>query len=91
MTLLFLLIKIISVLVSFLLNLLVILVIFLRRKKIGPTDVFIVALAVSDMMFSLAIHPMLIATSFGANSYQIFTTSGDHLPCVECIEFPHRM
>merc|ERR1719471_1551792 len=27
-------------------------------------------------MFSLSIHPMLIATSFGANSYAIFTTTG---------------
>ena len=63
-------------LVSFFLNLLVILVIFLRRKKIGATDVFIVALAISDIMFSLAIHPMFIATSFGADSYQIFTTAG---------------
>ena len=41
------------------------------------TDVFIIALAISDMMFSLAIHPMLIATSFGANSYQIFSNSGE--------------
>ena len=41
------------------------------------TDMFIIALAISDMMFSLAIHPMLIATSFGANSYQIFSTSGE--------------
>ena len=41
------------------------------------TDVFIIALAISDMMFSLAIHPMLIATSFGANSYKIFSSSGE--------------
>ena len=64
-------------LVSFFLNLLVIVVIFLRRKKMEATDVFIIALAISDMMFSLAIHPMLIATSFGANSYQIFSNSGE--------------
>ena len=64
-------------LVSFFLNLLVIVVIFLRRQKIEATDVFIIALAISDMMFSLAIHPMLIATSFGANSYQIFSSSGE--------------
>ena len=67
----------IAVLVSFFLNLLVIVVIFLRRKKMEATDVFIIALAISDMMFSLAIHPMLIATSFGANSYQIFSSSGE--------------
>ena len=67
----------IAVLVSFFLNLLVIVVIFMRRKKMEATDVFIIALAISDMMFSLAIHPMLIATSFGADSYQIFSTSGE--------------
>ena len=64
-------------LVSFFLNLLVIVVLFLRRKKMEATDVFIIALAISDMMFSLAIHPMLIATSFGANSYKIFSSSGE--------------
>ena len=67
----------IAVLVSFFLNLLVIVVITLRRQKMEATDVFIIALAISDMMFSLAIHPMLIATSFGANSYQIFSSSGE--------------
>ena len=67
----------IAVLVSFFLNLLVIVVLFLRRKKMEATDVFIIALAISDMMFSLAIHPMLIATSFGANSYKIFSSSGE--------------
>ena len=54
-----------------------IVVIFMRRKKMEATDVFIIALAISDMMFSLAIHPMLIATSFGADSYQIFSSSGE--------------
>ena len=45
-------------------------------RKISPSDVFIIALAATDIMFSLSIHPMLIATSFGANSYAIFTTTG---------------
>ena len=65
-----------TVLVSCILNLLVILVLMLRRRKFVPTDVFIIALATTDIMFSLSIHPMLIATSFGANSYTIFTTTG---------------
>ena len=69
----------IAVFVSFLFNLLVIVVITLRRKKLESTDVFIIALAVTDMMFSLAIHPMLIATSFGANSFSVFTTSGGNV------------
>ncbi len=63
-------------LVSCILNLLVILVLMLRRRKLVPTDVFIIALASTDIMFSLSIHPMLIATSFGANSYTIFTVTG---------------
>ena len=66
----------VAVLVSTVLNLLVLLVLIFRRKKLGPTDVFIIALAISDIMFSLSIHPMLIATSFGANSFTIFTTTG---------------
>ena len=69
----------VAVLVSFLFNLLVIVVIALRRKKMESTDVFIIALAVSDMMFSLSIHPMLIATSFGANSFSVFTPSGQEV------------
>ena len=64
--------------VSCILNLLVILVLMLRRRKLVPTDVFILGLATTDIMFSLSIHPMLIATSFGANSYTIFTTTGQH-------------
>ena len=69
----------VAVFVSFFFNLLVIVVITLRRKKLESTDVFIIALAVSDMMFSLAIHPMLIATSFGANSFSVFTPSGQEV------------
>ena len=64
------------VLVSCILILLVILVLMLRRRKLVPTDVFILGLATTDIMFSLSIHPMLIATSFGVNSYTIFTTTG---------------
>ena len=63
-------------LVSCILNLLVILVLMLRRRKLVPTDVFIIALATTDIMFSLSIHPMLIATSFGADTYTIFTITG---------------
>ena len=67
---------IVSVLVSCSLNLLVILVLVLRRRTLGPTEVFIMALAATDIMFSLSLHPMLIMTSFGANSRNIFTTAG---------------
>lgn len=64
------------VFVSCILNLLVILVLKLRKRKLGPMEVFIIALALADIMFSLIIHPMLIATSFGANPHIIFTHVG---------------
>ena len=64
------------VLVSVLANMLVILVMIYRKRKFKSTHIFIVALAVSDTLFSLAIHPMLIATSFGANSHELFGVSG---------------
>ena len=61
---------------SFFFNLLVIIVIVLRPKKKNSTDIFIIALATSDMLFAVAIHPMLIATSFGANVEVLFSTAG---------------
>ena len=64
------------VVVSCILNLLVILVLMFRKRKLGSMEVFIIALALADIMFSLIIHPMLIATSFGANSRIIFTPLG---------------
>ena len=70
---------ILSVLVSFFSNLLVVAVIMLRPKKISSTDVFIIALAASDMLFALCIHPMLIATSFGADVSVLFSTAGIYL------------
>ena len=64
------------VVVSCILNLLVILVLMFRKRKLGSMEVFIIALALADIIFSLIIHPMLIATSFGANSRIIFTPLG---------------
>ena len=57
-------------------NLLVILVIFFRKRKFKSTHIFIVALAISDTLFSVAIHPMLIATSFGVSPHELFGVSG---------------
>jgi hypothetical protein len=51
----------------------------IRPKQINSTDVFIIALATSDMLFALAIHPMLIATSFGANVSVLFSSAGIYL------------
>ena len=79
-----------SVLVSCILNLLVILVLMLRRRKLVPTDVFIIALATTDIMFSLSIHPMLIATSFGADTYTIFTITGQKPNCQKLYKFEDR-
>ena len=59
-------------------NLLVILVVAYRKRKFKSTYIFVVALAVSDTFFSLAIHPMLIATAFGANSNDLFGIYGKH-------------
>ena len=42
----------------------------------SSATVFIIALATSDIFFSLSIHPMLIATSFGANVEAMFTRAG---------------
>jgi len=64
------------VLLSFFLNLLVVIVIMLRPKKKNSIDIFVIALATSDILFSVAIHPMLIATSFGANVEVLFSHTG---------------
>ena len=48
-------------------------------------EVFIIALALADIMFSLIIHPMLIATSFGANPQYIFTPVGRLETSLTCI------
>ena len=50
-------------------------------RKLCATDMFIIALAITDIMFSLSIHPMLIATSFGADSESIFTKTGIAMHC----------
>ena len=67
------------VLLSFFLNLLVIIVIVLRPQKKHSTDIFIIALAISDILFAVAIHPMLIATSFGANVEVLFSSTGNSI------------
>ena len=64
---------------SFVFNLLVIIVLVLRPQKKSSTDIFIIALATSDMLFAIAIHPMLIATSFGANAELLFSSAGKYL------------
>ena len=48
----------------------------LRHQKLNSTDIFIIALATSDILFVLAIHPMLIAASFGADVELLFSSAG---------------
>ena len=53
----------------------------LRPQKIRSTHILILALAASDILFSLVIHPMLVATSFGADTVTLFSRRGyDKLP-----------
>ena len=61
----------------------VIIVIFFRKRKFKSTHIFIVALAISDTLFSVAIHPMLIATSFGVSPHELFGVSGK-IVCLIC-------
>ena len=63
--------------ISVVTNIFVILAIFGRKNRLKPCHVSIVALAVSDICFSLAIHPMLMATSFGVPATSIFSESGE--------------
>lgn len=57
-------------------NMLAIIVMFLRKERFKLTHLFIMLLAVSDFFFSILIHPMLIATSFGADPLNLFGTNG---------------
>ena len=41
------------------------------------------ALAISDTLFSVAIHPMLIATSFGVSPHELFGVSGK----IDCVSY----
>lgn len=64
------------VILSVVTNLTVIVSMVYRCQRVKATHIFIFALAVSDIAFSLAIHPMLAATSFGVPAKNIFSKSG---------------
>ena len=66
----------ISVMISVVANLIVVLVLWARRKRLKATHWFVVALALSDICFSLLLHPMLVATSFGSDADELFTKTG---------------
>ena len=65
--------------VSVVANLIVVTVLWVRRKRMKATHWFIVALALSDICFSLLLHPMLVATSFGSDSSQLFSKAGTYV------------
>ena len=65
-----------AVVVSIVANSIVLLTLWARRKRMKATHWFIMALAISDISFSLLLHPMIIATSFGADANRLFTSTG---------------
>jgi hypothetical protein len=50
-------------------------IVFLDRS----THILLVALAVSDICFSVAIHPMLAVVSFGVPAHDLFGDAGESL------------
>ena len=68
-----------SVVVSIVANFIVVLTLWSRKKRMKATHWFIIALAISDICFSLLLHPMIIATSFGADANRLFTPIGIEL------------
>ena len=69
----------VSVFVSVIANGIVIFVMSFRRKKIRTIHILFLFMAISDILFSLAIHSMLIATSFGSNPVPLFGKVGEIL------------
>ena len=56
----------ITVVVTVLANAVVLLVLWMKRKRSKTTHCFIAALAISDICMSVAVHPMIIATWLSA-------------------------
>jgi len=69
----------VSVFVSVIANGIVIFVMSFRRKKIRTIHILFLFMAISDILFSLAIHSMLIATSLGSNPVPLFGKVGKFL------------
>jgi hypothetical protein len=60
-------------------NSVVIFVMLFRRKKVRKIHILFLFLAISDVLFSLIIHSMLIATSFGSDPVTLFGKAGEFL------------
>ena len=61
-----------SVVIAVITNILVITVLCLRPKKLRSTDKLIMVLAVSDILFSLLVHTLLIVNMFGADITDLY-------------------
>ena len=75
----------ISVVVTVLANTVVLLVLWMKRKRSKTTHGFIAALAISDICMSVTIHPMIIATSFGADTDKLFTQKGTKMNTIRVL------
>ncbi|GFT76402.1 opsin-5 [Nephila pilipes] len=57
-------------------NSLVLLVMSLRKKKLRTFQLCLISMCISDLLFSLCLHPMSIATALGYDAKSIFNQSG---------------
>ncbi|GIY90546.1 hypothetical protein CDAR_562431 [Caerostris darwini] len=67
---------IVIVLTAVLSNSLVLLVMGVRKKKLRTFQLCLISMCVSDLLFSLCLHPMSIATALGYDAKRIFNHSG---------------
>ncbi|GIZ02036.1 hypothetical protein CEXT_205571 [Caerostris extrusa] len=65
-----------AVLTAVLSNSLVLLVMGVRKKKLRTFQLCLISMCVSDLLFSLCLHPMSIATALGYDAKRIFSHSG---------------
>ena len=71
--------------VTVLANAVVLLVLWMKRKRSKTTHCFIAALAISDICMSVTVHPMIIATSFGADTNKLFTQKGTKMNTIRVL------
>ena len=62
--------------ISVLANLWVVLVMLMRKRRCKSTHIFILTLAICDILYSTCIHPFLISVSFGADPHELFGEIG---------------
>ncbi|PRD22354.1 UNVERIFIED_CONTAM: Opsin-5 [Trichonephila clavipes] len=57
-------------------NSLVLLVMSFRKKKLRTFQMCLISMCISDLLFSICLHPMSIATALGYDAKRIFNHSG---------------